>query len=381
MQRLFAVVLVLLSVPLGTMAAPLPASFTAANSLLATSSAPGNAYIAGASVVVTAPTVGDLLAVGGSVVAAGSVTGDALLAAGSVSTRAPLKGDVRATGGTISINEPVGGDLVAVGYTVTDSGRPSGSVFVIAANASLTSGAAGPVIVYGNNVLLAGDFAGDVKVIAGGSVTLAKDSVIHGKFSYEAPEQARIAATASTTGGVEYTNASYLPDAGTSRALAIASIGVFLLVRILGALILAGLLAGLFPALAHTITDRASRRPFRAFFLTTLLGFAAIVATPILLILLAITFVGFGVALLLGIGYLLLLALSFMYAGILIGTLFARSVLKREAVLWHDGVLGMLILSLIALVPIVGWLALCIFMAFTAGTLLSLFFRTAFPQE
>ena len=56
---------------------------------------------------------------------------------------------------------------------------------------------------------------------------------------------ASIPASATVAGGVEYTDASYLPDAGTSRVLALVSIGFFLFVRILGALILAGLLAGL----------------------------------------------------------------------------------------------------------------------------------------
>ena len=50
-------------------------------------------------------------------------------------------------------------------------------------------------------------------------------------------------------------------------------------------------------------------------------------------------------------------------------------------ILWHDGVLGMLALSLIALVPVIGWLVVLFLSAFTAGALLLLFFHFAFPQE
>jgi len=380
MKNIFLVLLTSLLVPVGALAANAPSSFSAAHELLATSSSPGNAYTVGTSVVVTAPTADDLVVVGGSIVAAGLVSGDALLLGGSISARSLIKGDVRAAGFNVTINESVGGDLVAVGYNVTNAGRAAGSVFVAAANASLTGGATGPVKVYGNNVFLSGDFSDDVTVVAGGSVTLAKDTTIAGKFSYEAPETARIPASVKIMGGVSYTSASYLPDAGTSRALAFASLSIFILVRILGALILAGLLAGLFPTLAKTVAERVSQRRFRSVFLTTLLGFAAIVATPILLVLLAITFVGLGVAVLLGIAYALLLSLAFMYAGILIGTLLVRYFVGREVVLWHDGVLGMLILSLVALIPIVGWIICFLVVAFTAGMLLSLFFRFAFPR-
>ena len=380
MQRLVITLLVALSLPTSVYAAG-PASFKVAREIFATSSAPGNAYTAGTSVVVTAPTAGDLSIIAGSITAAGPVGGDELLVGGSLSARAPVKGDLRAVGAGITITEAVGGDLVAIGYRVDDLGRAGGSVFVIAANASLAAGAEGPVTIYGNNVRLEGDFASDVRVVAGGTVTLGDNTTIHGTFAYEAPDTARIPESATIMGGIEYTNASYLPDAGTSRTLALASIGVFLLVRILGALILAGLLAGLFPDLARTITDRAYTGRVRSLLLTTLLGFAALVATPILLLLLALTFVGLGVAVLVFIGYVLLVALAGMYAGILLGTLLVRRFTDREAVLWHDGVLGMLILSLIALVPIIGWLVAALLTAFAAGTLLVLFFRLAFPHE
>jgi hypothetical protein len=330
--------------------------------------------------VLTAPVAGDLSAVGGSIVAAGPVAGDELLLGGSVSSRAPIRGDFRAAGGNIAIMGPIMGDLVACGFSVHDTSHAGGSVFIVAANASVDNGASGPVTVYGNTVSLAGNFAGDVTVIASGSVTLAQDTKIQGKFSYEAPETAKIPASAIIIGGTTYTNASYLPNAGTSRTLALASIGIFLLVRILGALIIAGLLAGLFPDFAKVITDRAYTRRLRSIFLTALLGFAAFVATPILLLLLALTFVGIGIAFLLLIMYALLMFLSFIYAGILLGTICARYFTQREVVMWRDGVLGMFAFMLIALVPVVGWFFVLLLTIFTTGELLLLFFHVAFSQ-
>ncbi len=357
-----------------------PASFSAARSLITASSSPGNAYVTGVSVVLTAPVAGDLSALGGSIIAAAPVAGDELLFAGSIRSRASVAGDLRAIGGSVIIEEPVAGDLVALGFSVYDSGRAAGSVFIVAADTAVTAGASGPVTIYGNNISLSGDFGGNVDIVASGRLTLAASTTIRGILSYEAPEPATIPASATVVGGVKYTNASYLPDVGTSRILALLSIGFFLFARILGALILAGLLAGLFPKLAEEIVERAHARP-RSILLTMLLGFAILVATPILFVVLMLTFVGIGLAFLLLIMYALMAFLAFLYAGILLGGAFARRFNAREAVLWHDGVFGMLVLSLVTLVPIIGPFALLSLIIFSAGALLLIFFNFAFPHE
>lgn len=381
MQRIFILFVAILLLPTSAYAARGVASFTVGRSLVAASSSPGNVYLAGVSVVSTAPVSGDFSAIGGSIVTAASVAGDGLLFAGSVNSRASVAGDLRAAGGSVSIEGSIAGDLVAFGYAVYDSVRTLGSTFIIAVNATLSNGAAGPVVVYGNNISLAGDFAGNVDIVATGHVTLAASTTIRGKFVYEAPEPAAIPASAIIIGDIEYTNASYLPDAGTSRILSLVSIGFFLFARIFGALILAGLLAGLFPKFAEAVVERAYALRMRSLLLTMLLGFAILVATPVLTILLTLTFVGIGLALLLLILYALLVLLALLYAGILIGSLFARRFLKRESVLWRDGMLGMLALSLISLIPFIGFSVIILFTMFTAGALLQIFFHFAFPHE
>lgn len=383
MQRFLFALLVVYLLPANVLAARTvpPASFSAAQTLIAASSSPGNAYAVGASVVLTAPVAGDFLALGGSVITAAPVAGDDLIFAGSISSRASVAGDFRSMGGSIDISEPVSGDLVAVGFSVRDEGRAKGSVFIIAANTTITNGASGPVTVYGNNVSLGGEFSGDVTVIAGGRLSLVASTTIHGKLSYEAPDIANISPSAVVEGGITYTNASYLPDIGTSRVLAFVSIGFFLVARIVGALILAGLLAGLFGTFAEKFIEHASVMRIRDMLLASLLGFAVCVATPIVIALLLLTFVGIGLAVLMLILYALLLLLSLMYAGILTGGVLARRFHKREQIFWHDGVLGMTLLSLFALIPFVGLPLILLLMLFSAGTLLQIFFRFAFLHE
>ena len=385
MRHILLVTFVVFLLPMGAFAArassAAPASFQAAQSLVAASSSPGNAYVVGASVVLTAPVAGDFSAFGGSIITAAPVAGDDLILAGSISSRASVAGDFRAAGGNIDITAPVGGDLIAVGFSVHDSGRSGGSVFIVGGNTTLSNGASGPVTIYGNNILLAGDFAENVHVVAWGRLALAPGTVIHGTLSYEAPETALIPSSATIIGGVTYTNASYLPNVGTSRILAFVSIGFFVIARIIGALILAGLLAGLFSKFAETVIDRISLYRFRDMLLTLLLGFAVLVATPLVIVLLMLTFVGAGLAILILILYALLLLLAFLYAGIVAGGILMRRFKRRERIVWHDGVIGMTVLSLFALIPFIGLPALVLLTLFVAGTLLQIFFEFAFPHE
>lgn len=384
MLRTLLISLVVFLLPTSVLAASAmtaPASFLAAQSLVATSSSPGNAYAAGASVVLTAPVAGDFSALGGSVITAAPVEGDELVLAGSVYSRADVAGDLRCFGGRIDISKPVAGDLIAVGLSVRDSGGAHGSMFIVAMNTVLDAGASGPVTIYGNNVSLAGEFDGDVTVFAGSRLALAPGTTIHGRLSYEAPDVAMIPTSATIEGGVKYTNVSYLPDVSTSRLLAFVSIGFFLIARIVGALILAGLLAGLFPKFAETLVEDVYKSRRRDALLTFLLGFGIFVATPIMIVLLLLTFVGMGLALLLGIVYLLLAILAVAYIGIVTGGIIARIFLKREQVLWHDGVVGMAVIALISLVPFVGLPIIFLLAIFAGGTLLQLFFRFAFPYE
>ena len=381
MKQTLLILVVALLLPASADAARGQSTFLAGRSLITASSSPWNAYLAGLSVVNTAPVSGDLTIIGGSIVTTAAVSGDGLLLAGSVTSRAPIAGDLRAVGGGVTVDGPVAGDLVAVGFSVRGSGRTIGNTFIIAANTTLSGGAAGPVTIYGNNISLSGDFAKNIKVVATGRLSVEEKTIIRGTLSYEAPEEAFIHASAKILGGVEYKNASYLPDAGTSRMLAVLSIGFFVFAHILGALILAGLLTGLFPSLAEEVVERVYTGRLRSILLTMSLGFAILVAAPVLIILLALTFVGISLSLLLFILYSLLVVLSFLYAGILIGGIFARRFSRRETVLWRDGMLGMLGFSLIALVPYAGPLVVLTFSLFSAGALLQIFFHSSFPHE
>ena len=80
------------------------------------------------------------------------------------------------------------------------------------------------------------------------------------------------------------------------------------------------------------------------------------------------------------IAYGLLIGLSLVYAGILVGVAVAWRFEHRKTVLWRDGVLGMLLLSLISLIPFVGIALVLVLSTFSMGACALLFFHAAFPH-
>lgn len=338
-----------------------------------------NTYLAGTDVTVAAPIGGDLVAAGGTLGMAAMVAGDATLAGGTVSVRRPVAGDLRIAGGQVTVEAPVSGDLLALGASITASS--SAREVRLAGGQVHLEGAAGDVTIYGADVYLSGTIAGDVTVTASDKLSLADGTHITGTLRYNAPQQAGVPPGGAIDGGIEYTGSSpILPTNEEAKRFALAGAGVFFLVRVIAALVAAGLLAGLFPELTDRVAERTLGRSTRRFVLEALLGFGVIVAAPVLILLLLVSFVGIALAAIIAAGYVLLLLLSYLFAGILAGHALMRGVLKRTRITWRTAVLGMLALHLIGSIPWVGGIAVAVLTAASTGALVSIFYRFAFRR-
>ncbi len=340
-----------------------------------------NAYFAGAEVHVTAPLPDDLLAVAGMLEVLAPVGGDALVAGGTVTIGSTVVGDVRALGGNISIAQDVGGDIAALGGSVRVAGRAQ-EVQVAGASVEIANGALGPVTVYGTNVSLAGEFAGNVRVVASDRVTLAEGTTILGTFEYNAPQEAVIPASARIDGGVSYIgSSSFLPTTEQANTFALAGLGVLFVVRLVAGALAAGLLVGLFPAFTNRLVSEVFSTGPSGFMRAFLIGFAAFVLTPILVVLLLASFVGIGIAAVLGAAYILVLLLSYLYAAALAGALLMRLSRKTFSASWKSTILGMVVLYLLGLVPGLGFVVALVLSAAALGSLLILAQQFAFKRE
>lgn len=337
-----------------------------------------NTYLVGTDITVTVPLPADLVGGGTALKVFAPVAGDVLLAGATVNVAREVGGDLRALGGSISIQDDVAGDLILGGGAVTVSGKAK-DIRIAGGTVRVTDGSTGPVTIYGADVFLSGDFAADVEVVSSNSISIGEGTLIRGTLKYNAPQEASIPESAQIDGGVEYTGRSaYLPTIEEARTFALAGAGVFVLVKLLSALVLAGLIAGLFPVLAHKVVERTlGVRPGK-FTVLALLGFAVFVATPVFILLLTVSFVGIGLALVLAAGYALLFMLAYVYAGIIAGAALAKHVFKRSTFNWRHALLGVLVLHIVAAVPYVGNIVVAVLSAAAAGALMITLYRFAF---
>lgn len=355
------------------------AAVTSARTIVVSEPVAGNVYYAGSDITLAAPVAGDVFAAGATIITSAEVTGDALFTGGHIDVRKPVTGDVRLIGGELLIDAPVTGDVLALGGTVTASTTATDTHVV--GGVVRVQGSGGDVTVYGADVYLSGSITGDVVVVASDKLTIAEGTTIEGTLRYDAPQQVAVPATAVISGGVTYTGSSaFLPTNEEAKRFAVAGASVLLITRVIAVAIAAGVVVGLFPVLAHMVVERTIRRTPRRFVLLALLGFAAIVAAPLLILFLLVSFVGIALAVLLAALYVLLLLLAYLYAGLISGAAISQALFKKETSSWRAAVLGTLVLYVVGLVPVLGFLVTCIITSAGLGALMAIVYRKSFTS-
>lgn len=343
-----------------------------------------NAYIAASEVRVTKPLPADIVAAGMAVHILVPVEGDVLAAAGTVEVADGAKGNVRAVGGRVNVRGPVEGDVAAAAGTLGISGSAR-TIYGAGASVNVEASSTGDVTLYGANVTVGGEYGGNVSVTASNQLALLPGTHIRGVLRYSAPERLTIPDSVRVDGGVRYTGSyAYVPTTQQVHQYAVAGAGIFFLVRVIAGCILAGLLAGLFSNAAIRISDLVlTREPVRWLRLL-LIGIAAGILTPVLLLLLFVSLVGAALAFLLSILYALLLLLAYTATGIVLGLLLRRTVLPRaygtHAFQWQDALVGTVVIHLIGFVPFFGTVAIFLFACVCAGALLTAAFAATFPN-
>lgn len=327
---------------------------------------------------------------------------DRFVAGGTVSVREPVGGDLIAASGNLSVSTDVGGDLVVAGGDIQLAGVVSqnlyaagGKIFIdsniarnarvaggsvslgtsgqIKGNASLAGGeitVRGPIGGYlqagGGSLYLDGPIGGDVE-LAGDRIELGPHARIEGHLKYQSGEDIRQAPGAEVRGGIERVKgtASTLGEHG--RFGARRSVGI---AWSLGLVVAAALLAGALPAQGVRIGDFLQQR----FGWSVLVGFIALVCTPVAVILLLVTVIGIPLALTALAAYGFLLLAGYVASGVGVGH-FALNRWKDErasSTAWRIGAaaLGMLLIVVLGRLPWLGSLIVLVALLFGMGALL-----------
>lgn len=317
-------------------------------------------YIGGRDVVVAGTVHGDVYCGGQQVEISGFVEGDVICGAQNVKISGRVDGDVRVGGQFVDVSGEVTGSLTAGGQVVTigSTGKIGKDATVGAADLKV-NGIIGRDLVGGASTFsLTSKVVRDVTLGTetttisggeiGGSLTYYsdKDVVINnGKVTGEVTKKQ----PAENKHKVEFSAADYTRGAIMAFVSAVVlGLGIMLLT----------------PKTLGTVSDRIKKSTF----VSLGVGLLALILTPMLCVLLAITVVGALLAFVIFLLWLVALISAMTFGSYTLGTVITNKLQIKE--MWRGAtslLLGLLAVSLVALIPFVGGLVVFIVMLFGLG--------------
>jgi hypothetical protein len=307
-------------------------------------------YLAGSTVTSAGSVAGDVVAGGGTVVISGAVGADVLAAGGNLTILSSVGDDVRVAGGNVVIEGGVGGDIIAGGGQITIGGPGArGDIVIGGGNVRIDAPVGGNVKIAGGMVYLNAPVAGSVTIEAG-TVTLGSNAVIAGDLAYKADKELVKEEGAVVKGKIQFTqrNRSQIPAAALAALFSIWVLGKFVV------LLVCALFVGLvFKRYSKELVAKVTKRPW----LELGRGFLVLVALPAASVLLMASIIGLPFGLLGVLSFIAALLFAWIVAPIIVGSVLYRYFSKREwEVSWKTIVLGVLVYSVVGLVPILGGL-------------------------
>ncbi|MFA6171363.1 MAG: hypothetical protein WCW77_04405 [Patescibacteria group bacterium] len=328
-----------------------------------------NLYVAGSSITIEGRIRGDVFCVGQNINIKGPVEGSVFCAGQSINLDGPVSGSVRVAGNTVNINSIVGQNVDVFGAAVNlgSNAKVGWDMLIGAAGANIDGQIGKDLHGGGANVIINGKVGKNVNLALGeknSSLTLGDNAEIKGNLTYKAQKDASISSKAKVAGKTE--RKEY--NKGDWQGRAVGRIVVWgLLFSIFSAILIGLVLIGLFKKPVITISGVMQEKISSSIGI----GFLTIILGPIALILLALTVVGIPLALILLALWLISLAVSKVMAGIFIGRILIQKYwpAKKDSLTWQM-IIGILIFTLIAIIPFIGWLLAFIAVCWAFGGML-----------
>jgi hypothetical protein len=304
---------------------------------------------------------GNVIAGGGTITVSGNVTRDLILGGGTITVTGHVGGSIIAAGGNITVNGPVAQDIVVTGGMIdVGSGATIGRDLVVAGGtATVSAPIARRVQMSSGSLTLRNRVGGDVR----GTVDHLKldGAQIGGNLDYtsnNAVERVNDAHVAGTT-------TRHTP---TDRGAGAGNGFLGWLRGLIGIVALGLLLIFLLPGLSTRAIDTERAQPWASLGI----GAAILVITPIVALIVFIVGIligGWWLGLLLIPLWILALAVGYAISGFLLGRLiFARLGWGR----YHDAFAllgGLFVLTVVGLIPVIGWLIGLVAVVLGAGAL------------
>lgn len=349
-----------------------------------------DAYIAGDNVTLSGEAVDDAFVAGNTVVISAPVEGSAHAGGRSVSISAPVGQSLYAAGINVNVSAPVGGGAQLFGDTVLVAAPIGGDLRLGAQRAEITASVGDDALVAAEHILLTDVIAGDAS-LSTKSISFGENARIEGTLYLYAdePDSIEIPAHVVSADRIERHDADAFdpgadPEGGATKQPSGGGWLSWLGSKVTAILILtamATLIAALAPAFLMNLRERTLEMPMRAFWM----GFLSISALAGSLFLFTLT--GYGILL---VPASVVLAVLLGVAGYVIGTYILGvgmmgalnrplpETLTERAI---AALVGAVVVTLLALIPVIGWIGVLAVAIAGAGALIIRWFAPGFYTE
>lgn len=339
-----------------------------------------NLYTAGNIITIDANVEKGVHAAGNIININGNVGNSVYSAGGTLLISGDVAGSVHGAGGNIIVESNIADDVIVAGgnMMISKEATIGGDLVVGAGTLDLLGSVGGNIYMSGGVVTLNGSVGGDVKIDQVDELTIGKDSVINGNLEYYSKNEIVIEDGAVINGetilntdkGMGKERREHDRGAFVGALFAIISIALF--IKMIGLMIIALIFAFVFKKL----TESTVKEGLNHFWKSLGLGFAILVLTPMASIILIITLFGLWLGIAMMMLYFVSLTVAASIMGIIFGTWLAHLLFKKKdySVNWKIVVGGVVAITLVGLVPLIGWIIMMILTLVTLGA----FYRAIF---
>ena len=324
-------------------------------------------YVGGASVSVNQEILGDLFVGAGSINILGEIEEDLVAAGGNVNLVGPVGDDLRLAGGNVNISAPVGGDLLAAGGTlvISDLTEVGGDMWLAGGVINFSGSVDGEARLAGGEIYLNGSIEGPARIYAE-KLTFGPEAVVAGPITYYGKKEA-VVLEGAQVGEIDMQEWKGWKN-DRAKDVATSAFWGLLILKLLALFITALVLLNLFGEKIDDVVEHSNKRPWAMLGI----GLLALIATPIIAIILMTTVIGIYLAILLGALYVFFVAMAGVVTVVYLGHLAEKHLLRMPAdrLSWKTILAGVIAGAILALIPVIGWLVLCILFLMVLGAMI-----------
>lgn len=330
------------------------------------SETPKDLYVAAGSVSVDTNVIGDLVAAGGTVLVDGEIDNSLFVAGGTVTVRGVVNRNARIAGGTVTISGLVRGDLLVAGGTViiTSTAEIEGDLILSAGNAVVEGSVHGKTVASGGSLTFKGSYS-SLRLYTD-EARILKGATVSGDLTYTSASSKSVVVDPEVTVGGK---TEFIP-----RASAVAgTLTIGFLLKVASAVLVGWLMLRFFGKTLAKTLNGGFEKPWR----TLGLGVIGLILVPIAAMILIFTFIGTGIAALILAQWVILMLLGSVVGKIAFGA-WAYRLIAKEKTLRVDlttAAVGIIALSFIFFIPVIGPLITALFFLFGFGSVINLWLK------